>query len=155
MVHLQKVRTDEAAKLHNLMQFYIYEFSNYLPDIKLEDNGAYKPFDLKKYWTNNQFHAYFIKLADELIGFALIESATVSNPNTIEEYFIIAKYKRNGYGKAIAKKLFTLFPGEWEITQIESNEQAHVFWKGLIHEVSQGNFTEHLKDGVYVQKFNI
>ncbi|QAS51508.1 GNAT family N-acetyltransferase [Halobacillus litoralis] len=154
MIHLQKVRTDEAAKLHNLMQFYIYEFSNYLPDIKLEDNGAYKPFDLEKYWNNNQFHAYFIKLGDELIGFALIESATFSNPNTVEEYFIITKYKGKGYGKVIAKKLFTLFPGEWEITQIENNEPAHAFWKGLIHEVSDGNFREHFKDGVYVQKFN-
>ncbi|REJ09029.1 GNAT family N-acetyltransferase [Halobacillus trueperi] len=154
MVSLQKVREEEATKLHNIMQFYIYEFSKYIPDIKLEDNGSYKPFDLEKYWTNDNFHAYFIKLRDELIGFALVESATFSSPNTIQEYFISAKYMGNGYGKDVARKLFTMFPGEWEITQIENNEPAHAFWRGLITEVSGGNFIEHYKDNLYVQKFH-
>ncbi|MBA2174869.1 GNAT family N-acetyltransferase [Halobacillus locisalis] len=127
MLILQEVRENEETKLHNLMQFYIYEFSKYLPAIMLENNGSYKPFDLKKYWTTHNYHAYFIMLGDELIGFALVESATISNPNSIQEYFIMAKHKGKGYGKVIAKELFTMFPGEWEITQIESNECAHVF----------------------------
>ncbi|RDY70196.1 GNAT family N-acetyltransferase [Halobacillus trueperi] len=154
MVSLQKVREEEAAKLHNIMQFYIYEFSQYIPDIKLEDNGSYKPFDLAKYWTNGNSHAYFIMLRDELIGFALVECTTSSSPNTIQEYFILGKYKGKGYGKDVARKLFTMFPGEWEITQIENNEPAHAFWRGLINEVSGGNFIEHHKDGLYIQKFH-
>ncbi|MCP3032527.1 GNAT family N-acetyltransferase [Halobacillus sp. A1] len=121
MVYLQKVQAEEAAELHNIMQFYLYEFSKYVQDIKLEANGTYKPFDLEKYWSENQFHAYFIKLSDELIRFALVESAAKSTPNTIEEFFIITKYKRMGYGKEAAKNLFSMFPGEWEISQLENN----------------------------------
>ncbi|WLR46606.1 GNAT family N-acetyltransferase [Halobacillus litoralis] len=154
MVSLQKVQVTEEPKLHNLMQFYIYEFSRYIPEIRLENNGSYKPFDLGKYWTNDQYHAYFILLDDELIGFALIESATNSTPNSIQEYFIMTKHSGKGYGKVIAKELFEMFPGEWEITQIENNERAHAFWKGVIDEVSGGDFMERYKDGVYVQSFN-
>jgi predicted acetyltransferase len=155
MISLHKVRKEEEIILHNIMQFYFYEFSKYLSDMKLGDNGAYKRIQLDKYWSDDQFHAYFIKLGDELIGFALVESATISSPNTIQEFFIIAKYKGNGYGKEMAKKLFTMFPGEWEITQIEKNKPAHAFWKGLIKEISAGNYKECNKNGLYVQKFNV
>lgn len=153
MVSLQKVRAEEAGILHNLMQFYIYEFSIYIPQIKLEYNGCYKPFDLEKYWNNHHFHAYFIKAENELIGFALVESAGASSSHSIQEYFIMAKHKGKGYGKEAAKKLFAMFPGEWEITQIEKNEPARAFWKGLINEVSGGNFIENFNNGVYVQQF--
>ncbi|TKD72227.1 hypothetical protein [Pseudalkalibacillus hwajinpoensis] len=94
------------------MQFYFYEFSRYIPEIRLENNGFYKPFDLGKYWTNDHHQAYFILLDDELIGFALVESDTTLTSNSIQEFFIMTK----------------MFPGEWEITQIENNKRAHAFW---------------------------
>lgn len=154
MLNLQKVQAKEAYVLHNIMQFYIYEFSKYIPIIRLEQNGAYKPFNLEKYWDNDNFHAYFIKVEDELIGFALVESATGTSPNTIQEFFIMDKHSGNGYGKEIAKELFTMFPGDWKITQIENNEPAHAFWQGLIKEISNGKFTERFEEGKYIQEFN-
>ncbi|MCA0983517.1 GNAT family N-acetyltransferase [Halobacillus yeomjeoni] len=154
MVSFQHVHEKDAPKLHNIMQFYIYEFSKYIPEIKLEDNGSYKPFDLEKYWTNNNFHAYFIENKGELIGFALVESAAFPSPNTIQEYFILAKYQGCGFGKEGAKQLFSMFPGAWEITQIEKNKPAQAFWRRLINEVSGGHFSEEYTDGVYIQKFN-
>ncbi|WP_079480841.1 GNAT family N-acetyltransferase [Halobacillus salinus] len=137
------------------MQFYIYEFSTYIPEIKLEDNGSYKPFDLEKYFSDDHHHAFFIELDDELIGFALVESATSTEPNTIQEFFILEKHKGNGYGKVAARKLFRRFPGEWEITQIENNAPAHAFWLGLIDELTGGNFMERHHNGLYVQTFRI
>nr|WP_250886871.1 GNAT family N-acetyltransferase [Bacillus sp. SM2101] len=135
------------------MQFYIYEFSKYIPTIILEQNGTYKPFNLEKYWANSNFHAYFIKLEDEFIGFTLVESSTESSPNTIQEFFIMAKYSGNGYGKKIAKKVLTMFPGDWMITQIEKNKRARSFWKGMINEICKGEFRERFEDGKYIQEF--
>ncbi len=154
MVYLQTVQKKEKHVLHNIMQFYIYEFSKYIPIIRVEHNGAYKPFNLEKYWDNDNLHAYFIKIDKELIGFALVRSATESSPNTIEEFFIMVKYSGNGYGKKIAKELFAMFPGDWEINQIENNEPAHAFWQRLIKEISNGNFAERFEEGKYIQKFN-
>ncbi|WP_017186352.1 GNAT family N-acetyltransferase [Alkalibacillus haloalkaliphilus] len=154
MVYLQKVQEKEENVLRNIIQFYIYEFSRYIPEIRLEHDGAYKPFSLEKYWDRDNFHAYFIKVDDELIGFALVESATASNPNTIKEFFIMVKHRSNGYGKKIAKELFTMFPGDWKITQIKNNESAHAFWQGLIKEITNDRFTERFEDGKYIQEFN-
>lgn len=83
-----------------------------------------------------------------------MRSATESNPSIIEEFFIMAKHSGNGYGKRIAKELFTKFPGDWRITQIENNEPAHVFWQGLIKEMSNGIFVERFEEGKYIQEFN-
>jgi predicted acetyltransferase len=154
MPYLQKVEAKEEHILHHLMQFYIYEFSKYIPAIQVEENGAYKPFDLEKYWEQSQNHAYIIKEDTELIGFALVESASESGPNTIEEFFIMAKHSGRGYGKIIAQELFSMFPGDWEITQIEKNQPAHVFWSGLIKDITDGNFIEHFEEGKYIQTFH-
>ncbi|MCA0993460.1 GNAT family N-acetyltransferase [Pseudalkalibacillus hwajinpoensis] len=154
MVSLHKVQKEEATILHNLMQFYFYEFSKYLPNMKLGVNGAYKKIELDHYWRD-QHQAYFIKLGDELIGFALVEMGSLSSSNTIQEFFIMAKYQGNGYGNESAKKLFAMFPGEWEVTQIEKNTPARAFWKGLIKEVTANQYKEYHENGSYVQKFNV
>ncbi|MFD1020975.1 GNAT family N-acetyltransferase [Thalassobacillus hwangdonensis] len=153
MITVREVRSEEVNKLHNIIQFYIYEFSKIVSEIKLENNGAFKPFELEAYWTDDHLHAFFIKLEDELIGFALVESANNGDPNTIQEYFIMAKYMGKGYGREAAKKLFNMFPGEWEVTQIENNQPARAFWRGLIDEVAEGDFVEQFNGRQYIQRF--
>jgi len=142
LVKLIPVSQDEEAILHNLMQYYIYEFSKYLPKIKLEQNGSYKPFKLDQYWTDTNFHAFFIKLEEEYIGFALVKNETKTSPNSINEFFIIQKYNGKGYGKIVATKLFNMFPGKWRITQIEKNYPAQAFWRSIISNYTNGHFKE-------------
>jgi predicted acetyltransferase len=146
MIELIRVLKEEEQTLHNLMQFYIYEFSQYIPSITLEENGAYKPFDLTPYWSSPNHHPFFIKKEEELIGFALVESAEGVDPNTILEFFIIRKYAGNGYGKIAATEIFKLFPGKWQVTQIEKNEPAKAFWRKTISTFSEGNFIETTDD---------
>ncbi|WP_423802006.1 GNAT family N-acetyltransferase [Neobacillus sp. SAB-20_R2A] len=142
MIKLVKVLKKEEQILHNLMQFYIYEFSQFIPAISLEENGAYKPFDLTPYWSSPIHHPFFIKKDEEFIGFVLVESATESEPNTILEFFIIRKYSGNGFGKIAANEIFTLFPGKWRVTQIEKNEPAKAFWRSTISKFTGGRFNE-------------
>lgn len=62
LLNLQKVRPVEEDVLQSIMQFYIYEFSKYIPTISLGENGQYEPFNLKKYWDNDNFHAFLLSL---------------------------------------------------------------------------------------------
>ncbi|OLS36855.1 GNAT family N-acetyltransferase [Bacillus sp. MRMR6] len=154
MIKLVNVGKEEEQILHNLMQFYIYEFSQYLPVITLENNGAYKPFDLTPYWSNSNHHPFFIKRENELVGFALVESATETEPNCILEFFVIRKYKGQGYGKIAAAELFRMFPGKWHITQIEKNVPAQAFWRSTISSFTGGKFTEKFVNGKFIQEFD-
>lgn len=142
MIKLVKALKEEELILHNLMQFYIYEFTQYISAIALEENGLYKPFDLAQYWRNPNLHPYFIKRDEELIGFALVESATETTPNTILEFFIIRKYSGKGYGKLAAYEIFTLFSGKWSVMQLEKNYPAQAFWRSTIAKFTSGNYTE-------------
>jgi predicted acetyltransferase len=142
VINLVRVKQDDELTLHNLIQFYIYEFTVF-QEIKLEQNGSYAPFDLKPYWTEPDHHAFFILYEGELAGFALIESG---EPNVILEFFILRKFYRRGFGKMAAIKLFDQFPGKWSITQVEKNEPARNFWCKVIGEYTGGNYIERIDD---------
>lgn len=143
MIRIIEATQEDEQSLHNIMQFYIYEFSKYITVIKFESDGRFKPFDLSPYWTEDNLHAYFIKYEDELIGFTLVEQQIAANPNTIREFFISQKFNGKGFGKQAALHLFNRFPGDWKITQIEKNERAKQFWRGVISQYTNGNFSEH------------
>lgn len=140
---IEKVTYNQEQILHNIMQFYIYEFSRFIPAIKLEDNGAYQPFDLTSYWQQKNEHAFFIKNHTELIGFALVESGINGEPHSINEFFVMKKYNGKGYGAMAAIKLFTMFPGSWKITQIPNNYPAQAFWRKVINQYTNGNYYEY------------
>jgi predicted acetyltransferase len=142
VINLVRVKQEDELTLHNLIQFYIYEFTLF-QQIKLEQNGSYAPFDLKPYWTEQDHHAFFILYEGELAGFALIESG---EPNVILEFFILRKFYRRGFGKMAAVKLFDQFPGKWSITQVEKNEPARNFWRKVIGEYTGENYIERIDD---------
>lgn len=92
--------------LANLMQFYIYDFSEFL-DFDVEENGQYSPYPLDEYFQegNRQF-AYVIKREEKYAGFVLvrlIEDVGVRH-YSIAEFFVLKKYRREGIGKAELKK---------------------------------------------------
>jgi predicted acetyltransferase len=143
MIYLEAVSPEQENTLHHIMQFYIYEFSSFIPAIKLEENGAYQPFHLKSYWENPNENAFFIKLNSELIGFALVECGSNGDPHSINEFFILRKFKGKGYGAMAAMKIFNMFPGPWKITQIPNNYPAQAFWRKVINQYTNGNYYEY------------
>jgi predicted acetyltransferase len=143
MIKLERVTPDKQQILHNIMQFYIYEFSSFIPTIKLEVNGAYQPFNLSSYWQQQNEHAFFIKLDSDLIGFALVECGINGEPHSINEFFVMKKYNGKGYGALTAIKIFNMFPGPWKITQIATNYPAQAFWRKVINQYTNGNYYEY------------
>ncbi|UFU00421.1 GNAT family N-acetyltransferase [Radiobacillus kanasensis] len=151
---VEAVTRQEENILHNLMQFYIYEFTRFQHSIKLEENGAFKPFNLKDYWENPHLHAFFFKVDGEQMGFALVESAHEEEPNTMQEFFIMAKYGGKGYGQKAASQLFQRFPGKWHIVQIEKNYPAQAFWRSLTYRMTNGAVSERYENRKSIQEFH-
>ena len=141
--------------INNLMQFYIYDFSEYL-GYHVEDNGLYKPYEnLDGYWNDeNRKFPYIIMKGKKYAGFILIQKDQSENDFfSIEEFFIMKKYRREGIGKAAAIKLFTLYKGNWQIHQRENNLPARGFWKNVIGEYTKGRFSERFENGRSIQNF--
>jgi len=153
---LHRASEEYKAVMQNLMQFYIYDFSEYIK-YDVEDNGLFAPYPhLDDYWkeTSNKF-PYIIKKDDKYVGFVLVRFIETQERMyfSIAEFFILKKYRRIGIGKAIAVMVFDLHKGLWEVFQKESNKPAQIFWKKVIEEYTKGQYRERSEDGKRIQNF--
>lgn len=48
-IQIQAVSKEEEEVLHNLMEFYIYEFTKYMSTIKINEDGCFDRFNLDAY----------------------------------------------------------------------------------------------------------
>ncbi len=143
--------------INNLMQFYIYDFSEYNKS-DVEENGLYADYPyLEDYWKEpNHRYPYVIKKNEKYVGFVLVKFNESEERSyfSIAEFFILKKYRREGIGKAVANKIFNLHKGQWEVHQIESNKPAQIFWNKIIDEYTRGRFKERLENERQIQDFN-
>jgi len=150
-------KEEHKVLIQNLMQFYIYDFSEFV-DLDVNLTGLFDPYaDLELYFREtNQRFAYIIKENNKYIGFALVRMINAATlPHfSMAEFFIMKKYRRSGRGKTIATEIFGLHKGDWEVYQKQTNHPAFLFWKDTIEEYTGGHFLERTEDGKTIQNFN-
>ena len=153
---LLQATKEHKIVIRNLMQFYIYDFSEFVR-YDVEDNGLFAPYpDLEEYFEgdNNKF-PYMIKKDDKYVGFVLVKFISSKGQSyfSIAEFFILKKYRHEGIGKTIAIKVFNLHKGQWEVYQRDNNKPAQIFWNKVISEYTKGHFKERLENGKRIQNF--
>ncbi len=142
--------------IKNLMQFYVYDFSEYI-GCDVEKNGLFEEYTgLDDYWKEqNDRFPYIIIKEEKYLGFVLVR--LIKSPErtyfSIAEFFILKKYRRQGIGKMIALQIFNLHRGQWEVFQKESNKPAQAFWSDVISEYTGGKFIERFENGRRIQDF--
>jgi predicted acetyltransferase len=151
-VIIRRASPEDKLILHNLLQFYLYDFS-ILIDTDVDGNGLYDYPFLDLYWMEPARHPFLIMVNGNLAGFALVREITEENGipcRAIAEFFIMQKYRRRGIGRLAAIHIFEMFPGKWEVHQIQENVPAQAFWRNTIGEYTNGDFKEHHnEDGLY------
>lgn len=154
-VQLHKVLFEEKEVLENIIEYYVYDFSEFL-EIDLSTSGNFGFYSLGTYWTDTvNHHPFIIKLSDKIIGFVLVKKIRSNGHmiNTIAEFFILKRYRRRGLGESAAKEIFNMFKGNWEVTQIEKNIPAQTFWRKVISEYTSDHYSETFNDGKWHQSF--
>ncbi|WP_046213569.1 GNAT family N-acetyltransferase [Paenibacillus wulumuqiensis] len=152
---IMQVNQEQREVLANLMQFYIYDFSEYIK-FDVEEDGRYNPYPLEDYWKDvNHRFAYIIKQENKYVGFVLVRFIETDERSyySIVEFFILKKYRREAIGKGAAAHIFNLHRGPWEVHQIESNRSAQKFWHEVIDEYTQGQFKERIEEEKTIQNF--
>ena len=142
--------------INNLMQFYAYDFSEYIK-WDVEANGLYNDYPfLGDYWEEENHRFPYIIMKDEkYVGFVLVRFIEGDKREyfSIAEFFILKKYRQMGIGKSVANQIFNLHRGQWEVYQKESNKPAQIFWNKIIHEYTKGQFKERFENGRRIQDF--
>jgi len=138
----------------NLLQLYIYDFSEYV-NCDVEDDGLYAYPHFEDYWLNDNRFAYLVVKDEKYAGFVFVKF--VAEPSrsyfSIAEFFVLKKYRRTGIGKNIAHQIFNLHRGQWEVFEMENNKPAQLFWHSVINEYTSGAFTERFENKRLIQSF--
>jgi predicted acetyltransferase len=134
----------EKPLLQNLMQLYLYDFSEF-DDTDVDEQGLFHYPQLPRYWQDSTRYAFLVRVEGQPGGFALVRRVSVAPAppaHMLVEFFIMRKYRRHGVGTAVAYHLFDRFPGQWLVAQIQVNRPAQHFWRRVIHAYTGGDYHE-------------
>ena len=130
---------DEQAILAGMLQFYIYDFSEMLPEspeFELEPNGLFKPYRyLPDYWREPSRIPLIIRKGERPVGFALLNDHSHTGmpvDRNMAEFFVMRKHRRGGVASAAVRAILSAYPGRWEIAILERNAGAKAFWPSAI-----------------------
>lgn len=147
LVHgeLSKAAMAEKPIGDNLSQFYLYELSQYMPAIRLEEpRGLYDGLpDLDAYWDDPTRAPFILRVDGELAGFALVIKGASRESHQIGEFFVLQTFGGQGVGKAAARQIFDRFPGHWLIHELWNNYRAQAFWRSVVHAYTNGHYEEY------------
>ena len=142
-IELSPVQKEEKEILRNLLEKYLYEFSQY-DGAEINELGLYGYDYLDCYWTEENRWAFFICSDGKLAGFAMVndypEASGVKTDYAMAEFFVLMKYRRHGVGKHAAFALFDRFPGSWQLKRHPKNTAGVLFWDRIISEYTHGDF---------------
>jgi len=147
-MNIEIIPADETQKslLRQVIELYLYDFSTYTK-ADIDEFGFYGYPDLDSYWTEETKHPFFIKVDGNIAGFILVGMSCKYTNNekaySVQQFFIMRKYRGMNIGNIAAKHIFDLFKGEWEVRVMHANKPALVFWNKVITEYTNGNHTYH------------
>jgi len=136
-VNLKKAGMSDKPTLGNLLQFYMYDFSEFLA-LDFGDRGLYNEYILDDYFINPEKSAFVVLVDDRVAGFVLVSGDTILTRNQggkcIKEFFVARRYRRKGVGRIVAGLTWDLYPGKWEMKVELRNQPAQKFWEAAIRD---------------------
>lgn len=144
-LRIERVPYEQKHIIKHLMQFYLYDFTEFL-NIPLAEDGRFPPYpDLAEYWSSGDAKLPFVFRRDDVpTGFALIDHMEDSSECDfyMAEFFVLRPFRRDGIGTYAAQQLFRMMPGRWKVTQVKSNVPAQLFWRKTVDSFTDGNYKE-------------
>lgn len=139
-VELSQATMAEKPIVGNLSQFYLYEFSQYMPSLRLEEHcGLYDRLpDLDAYWNDPNREPFIIRVDGELAGFALVIKGVSDEPHQIGEFFVIQKFVGKGVRKQSHKKFSICSPGTGSFTKCGTTIRPRLFGEARLTPIRTG-----------------
>ncbi|MFS0556149.1 GNAT family N-acetyltransferase [Brevibacillus sp. 179-C9.3 HS] len=154
---IERVPFEQKHALKQLLELYTYDFTEFEP-FEVDEDGLFGYDYFDEYWTEPERHPFFVKINDKLAGFVLVRMLPSAEQETqslysIAEFFIMKRYRRLGIGKSVSHEIFQMFPGAWEVFQLENNLPAIGFWRSSIRDYTANHYQERQADGKVIQTF--
>jgi predicted acetyltransferase len=150
-VELIQAGAKQQSVLENLLQLYIHDFSELVPQ-DVGDDGRYSYKNLSLYWSDSSRQPFLARFDGKLAGFALVTISELSGDGEgydMAEFFVLRLYRHRGIGRELAEKVWLRLPGLWRIRVRENNVAACKFWASSIAKFTRrvADFTSFDIDG--------
>jgi predicted acetyltransferase len=132
---LEQINESNFHIFDKLVQSYEDEFSP-ISGKKKNQDGKYS-IDVD--WRAPNV-GYYWKESSKVIGFSIVES--IDGYFEIVDFYVIASHRRKMVGKNMAFAIFNKHPGPWRVRQIPGSETATKFWRKVVGEYTNKNYTE-------------
>jgi len=147
VVQVVRAGKPDETTLNNLMQLYLYDFSE-LDSSRISPEGRFEYPYLSAYFSEPDRHAYLIWAEKLLAGFALIkkgsEIAEDDRAMDVAEFFVLRGHRMRGVGRAAFEEIVRSFPGPWTVRVQDENQAALIFWRRVIPAVSSAGFDANI-----------
>jgi predicted acetyltransferase len=142
IIELHPAQRDELQIIENLMQFYLYDFSQWLP-LKLAEHGFFRIQPLDDYWRLPATRPFLLRVDGELAGFVSVDDDIHLDgaEYNIGYFFVSRRFRGQGVAQFVVSALLSRLPGQWQIFHIDANRPAQRFWARVIADLSGGEFT--------------
>ena len=135
----------EKELIHRLDQFYLYEFSRFIPNTyKVADDGLFHDGDYLEFWEHPNKYPYLIFHDSEIAGFALVED--LGTHFLLAQFFVMLKFQGTGVAKAAAFDVFDRHRGSWLVESLISNLKSESFWPRIIGIYTSGKFNQAIRE---------
>ncbi|MCC7207258.1 MAG: GNAT family N-acetyltransferase [Anaerolineae bacterium] len=156
-LHITQARESDAATVENLLQLYVYDYTDFM-DWDVEADGRYNLPDLDGQLFAPGRSVFLLHAEGALAGFAIIDQPPdppADHDTDMREFFVMRRFRRKGVGAWFARELFGRFPGRWRVEQLPKNVAAIAFWRKVIGQYTGGAFREMVNPhGINVQYFD-
>jgi len=137
----------DALLLGNLLELYSHELSDIFPSVVLGPDGRFGYPALPLYWSEPERRfAFLIRVDGQVAGLVLATrgSPAAADPDVLDvaEFFVLRRYRRQGFGQRAARLLWKRLPGRWTVRVAESNRIALAFWADLLTVEPSAGVTE-------------
>lgn len=130
---------EQKPILANLLELYAYDFTKHC-DFDIGDDGFYGYKYLPLYWSDENRLPYLVYVNEKIAGFVLVQKMECVDDTfiwDISEFFIMQKYKRKGIGQQVAKKIWRMLDGPWQVRVLTGNSIACLFWDKTIRQYAE------------------
>jgi predicted acetyltransferase len=140
---LRKASWSDRVVVDRMLEFYLYDYSEF-DGFDLDEHGCYRFDDIDFYWLEPAREVLVVQVDGKWAGFALISDNVLGegSERTINDFFIMRKYRRTGLGRRVAQAVFERTPSNWEVCVHQANIPAAAFWREVIADYTGGRFGE-------------
>ncbi|MGE7610325.1 GNAT family N-acetyltransferase [Peribacillus frigoritolerans] len=138
-VSFNSVSKDEKHILQNLYSLYLHDLSEFTEGLDISPNGSFEFDSFELIWNEEGLTPYLLKKDMKIAGFLLLLERPFLNKDydySINDIFILKKYRRKGAAIALLKEMFKQKNGSYFVVQLASNIPAVKFWRRAFSELS-------------------